>query len=47
METAKPILAYLVKFPTLLQYKKMGITPLVIKTENWSFPIRCKITIFF
>ncbi len=34
METAKPILAYVSKFPTLLQYKKMGITPLVNNVSN-------------
>ena len=38
------LLAFLSKFPTLLFYKMMGITPLVNNTMNQNYPIRCKVT---
>ena len=35
VETVKPTLAYMSKFPTLLYYKMMGITPLINNFINW------------
>ena len=47
VETIKPTLAFLSKFPTLLFYKMMGITPLMNNIIDWNAPILLQIYIIF